>query len=94
MTFWYTFIPYPFTIKVSVSARQIPVSPIMPPKRIANGILRLVNVMLSRLQRRVCNQLRRSIRVITQIPQNLYTTHYTLFYTIRIRRYNKLQQVI
>ena len=40
----------PFTIDVEESAHQIPLSPIIPPRRMANGILALVKIMLIILQ--------------------------------------------
>ena len=40
----------PFTIDVEESAHQIPFSPIIPPRRIASGILALVNAILIILQ--------------------------------------------
>ena len=43
----------PFTMDVEENAHQIPVSPIRPPKRTANGIRALVKLMLIMLQRRV-----------------------------------------
>ena len=36
----------PFTIDVEESAHQIPLSPIIPPRRMANGILALVKIIL------------------------------------------------
>ena len=40
----------PLTIDVTESAHQIPLSPIIPPRMIASGILALVKVMLMILQ--------------------------------------------
>ena len=43
----------PFAIDVAENAHHIPVSPMIPPRMIANGILALVNAILITLQRRV-----------------------------------------